>query len=395
MRIGISAIHVRPGKSGSHQSYLVNLVDALAKLKTPHQFTLFVTPANQHLFEAARSKMRFVVYPGLAEYVLPRILFEQVWLPLDARRRKIDVLHYAGTTASFWVRQSDVVTIHHDSVTARVSMSRIKNFYYDVVLKFNKRAGQIIAPTQVYADHLVKYFGYRPERVRSIHHGANSIFRNVPGSEVEKIRREYGIERNTILTVTTTQPHKNIPNLLRAYHLLITQYQAENQLVMVGYVDEDVLNQLIGEIAEDPEHIRSRIKVIPFLPHELLPPIYSAATVFVSFSRVESFGMPLVESMASGLPVVASDIPTHREILQSAGLLVSPDAPVSLAMALHKILTNDEYRGLLVQSALVRSQEFSWKKTAQQTLRVYEDAWSLAQKSYDHNDRDGRGVKNG
>ena len=380
MKIGISAIHVRPGKSGSHQPYLVNLISAMSKLETPHEFTLFVTPANQYLFEDSRNRMEFVVYPAFAEEVLPRIFLEQLRLPLDVCRRKIDVLHYPGTTASFLLRRSDVVTVHHDSVAFRMSMSSIRNIYYDVALMNNKRAGRIIAPSQVYANELARYFGYQPERVQAVHHGVSSIFRNVPDSEVEKVRQKYGIESNVILTVTNTLPHKNIPNLLRAYHLLTTRYRLENQLVMVGNVDETVLMQTISEISNVPNHMRSRINVIPFLPHEQLPPIYSAAAVFVFFSQVETFGMPLVEAMACGLPVVASDIPVHREILQSAGLLVPPEAPDALAATLHEILTNKEHWNLLARSALSRSQQFSWEKTARQTLQVYEDSWNSSRR---------------
>jgi len=376
MKIGISAIHIRPGKSGSHQPYLVNLVSALSQLDSPHELILFVTPANQTLFENSRHKMEFVIYPALAAGVIPRILLEQMRLPLDAHRRKIDVLHYAGTTASLFIRRSDVVTIHHDSVTARMSMSVIRNMYFDTVLKINKKAGRIIAPSQVYADELVKYFGYQPEQVRAVHHGVSSIFRNVPDSEVEKVCRKYGIESNAILTVTNMLPHKNIPNLLKAYYLLMTRYHLENQLVMVGNVDDAFLTQIIANIGDAPAQMRSRINLIPFLPHEQLPPIYSAATVFVFFSQVESFGMPLVEAMACGLPVAASDIPVHREILQGTGRLVPPDSPDELAGALHKILTDEKYRRLQAQSGLNRSQQFSWEKTARQTLQVYEDAWN-------------------
>jgi glycosyltransferase involved in cell wall biosynthesis len=380
MKIGISAIHVRPGRSGSHQPYLVNLVSAMSRLETPHEFILFVTPANQFLFKDAQKKMEFIVYPAFAEEILPRIFLEQMWLPLDAHKRKINVLHYPGTTASFLLRRSDVVTVHHDSVTQRMSMSSFRNIYYHTALWINRRAGRIIAPSQVYAAELVKYFGYRPERVQPVHHGVSSTFRNVLNSEAEIARKKYGIEPGAILTVTNTRPHKNIPNLLRAYHLLMTRYHLDNQLVMVGYIEEAILMRIISDFSEDPAHLRSLIKVIPFLPHEQLPPIYSAANVFVLFSKVETFGMPLVEAMACGLPVVASDIPIHREIVQNAGSMVSPDAPDLLAEELHKILTNEKYRGLLAQSALNCSQQFSWEKTARQTLRVYEDSWSSIRK---------------
>ena len=142
---------------------------------------------------------------------------------------------------------------------------------------------------------------------------------------------------------------------------------------MVGYMEEAVLMKIISKISDDPKDLRSLINVIPFLPHEQLPPIYSAATVFVLFSKIETFGMPLVEAMACGLPVLASDIPIHREIVQNAGSFVSPETPDLLAEELHKILTDKEYRSLLAQSALSRSQQFSWEKTAQQTLQVYEE----------------------
>ena len=146
---------------------------------------------------------------------------------------------------------------------------------------------------------------------------------------------------------------------------------------MVGYIEEFVLMRIISEISEDPLYMRSLIKVIPFSPHDQLPAIYAAATVFVLFSKVETFGLPLVEAMACGLPIAGSDIPIHREIVHNAGQLVSPEAPDLLAGALHKIVTDQEYRQFLAQSALCCSQEYSWERTARQTLQVYEDSWGL------------------
>ena len=117
---------------------------------------------------------------------------------------------------------------------------------------------------------------------------------------------------------------------------------------MVGNINEAILKELICEITETPELFRSQIKVIPFLPHEELPSIYASAAVFVFFSQMETFGLPLVEAMASGLPVVASDIPIYREkILQGAGVLVSPDAPDVLAAILLKVLADKEYKEIL------------------------------------------------
>lgn len=376
MKIGISAIHVVPRKSGSHEPYMINFVHALAQLKTQHKFTLFVTPANQSLFETARGKMDFVVYPKLVERVLPRILFEQLGLPIDIYRRKIDVMHYPGTASSIFIRPSDVVTVHHDSITQRASMTAMHNLYYDIVFRINKRAGKLIAPSRVYADQLVQYFRFKPEQMCPIHHGVNPAFREASFVDLVNVQEQYGIEKNAILTVTNTLPHKNISNLLQAYEILLSKYGLNNQLVMVGYVDEDILDTLIKRIASDPEKMRSRIKVISFMPHEQLPPIYFASSYFVFYSLTETFGMPIVEALASGLPVVASDIPVHREILSDGGELVSPEKPESLASKLYMIITDMSIRERMKKTAIARSHSFSWEQTALQTVQVYENAYS-------------------
>ncbi len=375
MKIGISAIHVVSGKSGSHEPYMINFIHALAQLKTQHKFTLFVTPANQNLFEGARGKMDFVVYPKVAERVLPRILFEQLRLPIDVYRRKIDVMHYPGTAASICVRHSDVVTIHHDSITQRISMSVLHNLYYDIIFRINRGAGKLITPSRAYADQLVKYFRFKPEQMCPIHHGVNPAFRNVSDANIVQVREQFGIEENAILTVSNTLPHKNISNLLQAYEILITKYGLENQLVMVGYMDKDILSALIKKIASDPEKMRSRIKVISFMPHEQLPPIYSASSFFVFYSLVETFGMPIVEALASGLPVVASDIPVHREILSDGGELVSPEDPEAMAAKMHMIITDKLFQEKMREAAIARSHFFSWEQTAIQTVQVYEEAY--------------------
>ena len=376
MNIGISTIHVVPGKSGSHEPYMINFIHALAGLKTQHKFTLFVTPANQNLFESARGEMDFVVYPKMAGRVLPRILFEQLRLPIDAYRRKIDVMHYPGTAASLFIRPSDVVTVHHDSVTQRVSMTAMHNLYYDIVFRIIRRAGKLITPSRVYADQLVHYFRFAPEQMCPIHHGVNPAFREVSFVDLVNIQKKYGIEKDAILTVTNTLPHKNISNLLQAYEILLSKYGLNNQLVMVGYVDEDILDTLIKRIASDPEKMRSRIKVISFMPHEQLPPIYFASSYFVFYSLTETFGMPIVEALASGLPVVASDIPVHREILSDGGELVSPEKPESLASKLYMIITDMSIRERMKKTAIARSHSFSWEQTALQTVQVYENAHS-------------------
>ena len=379
LRIGISAIHVVPGKSGSHEPYMTNLVRAIASLKTRHSFTLFVTKTNLRLFENLGQKFNYVVYPSVLGKSFSRIISEQGILPLETRKRNLDVLHYGGTAGSFLMRDRDVVTIHHDSMTQRGSMSKIKILYYEAVLRFDRRAGVIIVPTAAYGEQLAKYYGYRHSQIQPVHHGAAPIFRTQSEHEVRSAREKWGIEDISILTITNTLPHKNVRNLLLAYELLHRRYGLDPQLVMVGNVNPQKVEKLAIELANNPQRMQNRIKIIPFLPQDQLPGIYAAASIFTFISLTETFGMPLIEAMACGLPIVASDIPVHREVLHGAARMVPPKNADEIAKAIFEVLTDNELNAGLRKASLHRSKDFSWENTASQTIRVYERAWVMSQ----------------
>jgi alpha-1,3-rhamnosyl/mannosyltransferase len=231
----------------------------------------------------------------------------------------------------------------------------------------------LIVPSNVYAEQMIAHYGYRAAQMRPIHHGTHSAF--VPQSQaaVAEARKKWGIEENAILSITNTLPHKNVRNLVAAFHRLITHYGVRAQLVLVGNVNPQVLQEFISETAPKGK-LSDRVRVMPFLPNDQLPPIYGAASVFTFVSLTETFGMPLTEAMACGVPIIASDIPVHREILNGAGCLVNPADSDAIAAAMHTVLTDRAKREQLKAAALARGRSFSWKQTALQTLAVYEAA---------------------
>ena len=378
LRIGISAIHVRTGASGSHEPYMVNLIRALAELDTSHEFTLFVTRANQRIFKTSGPNFKTITFPRITHNILARVAFEQFVLPLYSYRHRLDVLHYAGTASSLFIRRGDVVTIHHDSHTQRSSMSWLRNLYYDWVLEIDRRAGILITPTQHYANQLCEYFGYSPEQMRAIHHGTNPAFKLQSLDTIQRARENWGIEPGAMMTATNTLPHKNIPNLIRAFELLITRHHINKQLVLIGNVDQEVLKSITARVTEDPLGVHSRLRLIPFLPNDQLPPLFGVASIFLFLSLTETFGMPLTEAMACGLPILASDIPVHREVLAGAGKLVPPTDVEAIANAMYEILTSEKLRDEMRKAALARAKSFSWAEAASKTLQAYEDAYHLS-----------------
>jgi glycosyltransferase involved in cell wall biosynthesis len=353
---------------------MVNLIHALTQQSSAHQFTVFGTSANRHLFPLPESRFQFVALPTLSQRVLPRIFVEQFVLPAEVMRRKIKVLHYGGTSASFLIRSSDVVTVHHDSVTQRPSMSSIRNLYFDVVLRLDRRAGRLIVPSRVYAAQMIEYYGYDPDKVRPIHHGVHAAFVPQAASAIVDAQRRWGLGDKVILSVTNTLAHKNLRSLVAAFHRLLTHLGTEAQLVLVGNINSSLLEAMIKELDPVGEELRQGIRLIPFLPQEQLPPIYGAATLFAFLSLTETFGMPLTEAMACGVPIVASDIPIHREILHGAGAMVDPVNVEEIAAVFHRLLTDPAARAELKRAASNRGLCFSWQETARQTLAVYEEA---------------------
>ena len=176
MHIGISAIHVIPGKTGSHEPYMVNLIRGLRGIEVPHKLTIFVTPFNRSLFHDAGDYFEYVTCPDFLQNRVARILYEQFMLPLQIARHGIDVFHYPSNVTSVFTRRQDVVTVHFDSISQRSSLSPWHSAYYDLMLRINRRAGYVIVPSRVYAEELLCSFGYRSERMRPIYHGVNPAF---------------------------------------------------------------------------------------------------------------------------------------------------------------------------------------------------------------------------
>ena len=377
MHIGISAIHVIPGKTGSHEPYLVNLIRGLREIGVSHKLTIFVTTFNRHLFYEADSPFEYVICPAVLQNRMARIIYEQSILPLEVLRRSIDVFHYPGNISSLFIRSHDVVTVHFDSISQRTSLAPWHHVYYDWMLRINRRAGYIIVPSRVYAEELSCDFGYRKERMRPVYHGVNPSFHQVSEQKRAAARQEWNLPGNFILSVTNSLPHKNLPNLINAFSILLSKLEQEICLVLVGKIDLDLLEHMIS-VVPDAQKVRDRIMTIPFVPNDALPPIYALAKAFVFVSRVETFGMPLVEAMACGLPIVASDIPVHREVLgENVGLLAPYDEPREIADKLYQLFADPDLCARAKLKSSERSRQFSWMSTAAQTLEVYEEAYAL------------------
>jgi glycosyltransferase involved in cell wall biosynthesis len=207
-----------------------------------------------------------------------------------------------------------------------------------------------------------------PQCVTTVHLAAAPVYRPITDrQEVRRAVNRYGLPSDFIIFVGTLEPRKNVPMLLRAFHDLRGRgYDIHLAIVgRKGWLYEQVFATLTELKLADHVHFLENV------PYEDLARLYNAASCLTLPSHYEGFGLPPLEAMACGTPVVVSDRSSLPEVVGDAGLLIDPDSPEELSAALSRILDDSELRASLRQRGLARASEFSWAKAAHQTMAVY------------------------
>lgn len=381
MRIAISTLIVRPGFSGSNESYLQKLVAALQAVDLENEYLLFVTPQNEGLFSLTNPRWRLVRVPALGYLRGFRILVDQFVLPLWAQRLKVDVLHYPGTVGSCLSlnRLHQVVTVHYDLDPVHTpSVSRLKRAYFAILMRRTRTtAKMLVVPSGGFAKTFGERWSIPPKKLRVVYHGVSrhsvELVGNAAGST--PLMRALSLNAGYLLSVTNALPHKNVPELLEAYVYLTTLVPSTPPLVLAGSILPRDLHEWQKQLAVKGVQLPlAQFVLTGFIPPCQMEILYHSAAAMITPTLTESSSMPVLEAMACGCPVVASDIDVHREIAGDAAILVPTGGPRQLAEACARILTDFTWRAVLVQRGNNRAAHFSWESTARATIACYHDA---------------------
>lgn len=262
-----------------------------------------------------------------------------------------------------------IVTVHDLSFvrlpeTTMPGMSRHLNKW---VPHSVQQADHVIAVSEATRQDLIELYQTPPEKVSVLHHGVSARFK--PVAEVDRlaaIRQKYGLgDEPYILSVGTIHPRKNYQRLIQAF----AQIDPSTQLVIAGSKGW-AYRTVFTEISN--RGLVERIHFLGFVDDEDLPALYSAATLFVYPSLYEGFGLPALEAMACGTPVVASDQSALPEVVGDAGLLVNPYNVDEMAPAMAQILENAALRRQLAEAGLARAAQFTWPKMAVKLIKLYQ-----------------------
>jgi glycosyltransferase involved in cell wall biosynthesis len=304
------------------------------------------------------------------------VRWEQVWLPRACEKDGVDLLHSPSNFGLPWSSRCPRVLTLHDAIdrvyyASRLPLSdRLRPRYLQSRLMHwyaRTRADHVITVSHHSRDDLLKHLGLPRERVSVVYEAADARFHEpVAAGDRELARETYGLQRPYFFYVGGLEGRKNIPFLVRAYARAGLR---DVDLALAGGSDAEAAR--ISELAS-PLGVCDRIRLLGRVPDEALPALYAEALALVYPSEYEGFGLQLCEAMAVGCPVLAADATSLPEIMGEGGVTFPLDDDAVLADLLGRVAADGEFRGRLAERARWRGQDFSWARTARETVRVYE-----------------------
>jgi glycosyltransferase involved in cell wall biosynthesis len=270
-------------------------------------------------------------------------------------------------------RGKSLVTIHDLSFRRypEGAEPNLRDYLDAAVPRGLERADLILADSENTRHDIIELFGVPPERVRVLYPGVDPAFRVIEDQQLlAAVKEAYRLDCPFILSVGTLEPRKNLITLLDAYAQLRASQGLEHKLVIVGgkgWLYDGIFRRVEGL------SLREEITFLGFLPEEHLPAVYCLSDLLVFPSLYEGFGLPPLEAMACGTPVVTSNSSSLPEVVGDAGLMVSPDDTEALVETISEVLHDSKLREVLTASGLSRAAEFTWEAAGEKLLDIYED----------------------
>jgi len=369
MRIGIDARIVHYARGGI-SNYVSRLLGPLAALDADANFCVLHSRKDSTP-PAPGPNLRPVACWTPAHHRLER------WaLGIEAARLRLDLLHSPDFIPPAFGYRRSVITVHDLNFIYYPQFLTAESYrYYNQQIEWAvRRADHILADSHATKSDLVSLLDVPPEKVTTVHLAADPSFRPLPEAEARQVAARYDLEPGYLLCVGTLEPRKNIPGLLEAYRLLLDARATDAPLVLVGGK-----GWLYDEIFERVEELRliGQVRFLHGVPDADLVGLYNGAGVLATVSFYEGFGLPALEAMACGTPVVVADRASLPEVVGEAGLLVDPDDPDDIAQALARALAEEPLRERMRELGLAQAARFTWEKTARETLNVYSSVGDL------------------
>ena len=373
MRIGIEAQRIfRKNKHGMDYVVLQEIKE-LQKSDLVNEYYVFVKPGEDRCVESTKNvhviELKCPSYP----------LWEQWALPRAAKKYGVEILHCTSNTAPIWCDIPLVLTLH-DIIFLEPRDKQNKSLYQNLgwfyrridVPRILDKSRRIITVSNFEMENIISKLNIPRERMAMIYNGYNDWFRPINNCELPKAMSTKLTANGYFFFLGNTDPKKNTERTLVAYSKYLKQSEVKRKLLMAD-LDPDYLNGIIEH--NHIENIRENIVMPGYIVNSDLPYIYNNAFAFLYTSLRESFGIPLLEAMACGTPVITSNTSSMPEIGGKDAILVNPESSEAMTAMMLRLETDQTFYNEQKQIGQERAKLFSWKKTAENLLKLYQDVY--------------------
>lgn len=354
MKIGID-VQTALGQKTGFGFYVQNLVKNLKSIDRKNQYYLF-RPQSEKDLSAPQ-----------------RFLWDQWAFPRLAKEKSVNILHQTCFSAPIFYRGKVVVTVH--DLIARLYGSDIPLYsrqYFGKWMPFSyKFADKIIAISENTKKDIIDLLKISPQKIRVIHLAAGEEFRPVKNKKkIAIVKEKYKTGERYLLHVGTLNPRKNLEFLIKVFGQIVLDFPEYNLVVTGkrGWYYEGLF-KLVNDL-----NLKDKVIFTGYVEDQDSPYLYNGAALFLFPSLYEGFGLPPLEAMNCGVPVISSNTSSMPEVIGQAGILLSPKDQESWVGAIKKVLSDSILRKTMIKQGLVQAKNFSWEKCARETLKIYEEA---------------------
>lgn len=373
MKIAIEAQRIfRKNKHGM-DFVALETIRELQKTDQENEYYIFVSPGEDHCLQESKNvhimELSCPTYP----------LWEQVALPRAVKKIKPDLLHCTSNTAPLYCNVPLVLTLH-DIIFLEPKQYENKSWYQNmgrhyrrfVVPRILAHCKKIITVSVFERDRIQKALRLPHSKITAVYNGFNAHFK--PIQNTKAITEKYIQANEYLFFLGNTDPKKNTPRTLKAYSLYLQKSEKKLPL-LIADLKEDIIDSILKE--EHIEEIKPYLFYPGYIPNQDLVYLYNGAFAFLYTSLRESFGIPLLEAMACGTPVITSNTSAMPEIAGENCLLITPTSEKEIADTLIELEQNPDLYNRQIQYGLQRVKKFSWTQTAQALLEIYKQTAAL------------------
>lgn len=376
MRIGIEAQRIFRTKKHGMDMVALELINNLKLIDNLNEYFIFVSP-GQDICLTSENNFNIIELNGG-----PYPIWEQIALPKAVNKYNCDILHCTSNTAPLLGSTPLIITLHDIIYLENLNLfsggatayQRFGNLYRRMVVPLAaKKSKRVVTVSEFEKKRISEFMGLK-ENLISIYNGVGEHFKVISNKEMlKKCKRKYNLPDKFLFFLGNTDPKKNTPNVLKAFAHFNNMSSEKYKLVMLDF-QESALQQILNNIG--CSNIRDQIILLGYVPNSELPQIINLSSLFLYPSLRESFGIPILEGMACGVPVITSNTSSMPEVAGDAAILVTPSNYLTISDAIERVVTNKPLSDELICKGLKRAAQFSWHHMAKKYLALYTEVYN-------------------